>query len=71
LEAEPEGVTDMVASVPPHTACTAEITSNGAGVMVVVITRLIGEHDPGGFMYKVYVADMEVMKQALLIENAV
>ena len=53
LAAEPEGVTEIVASVLPHTACTALITSNGAGVRVVVMILLIGEQEPGGFIFNV------------------
>jgi len=69
LAAEPDGVTEIVASVLPHMACTALITNKGAGVMVVVITLLMGEQDPGGFMFNVYVAETEVIKQELVIEG--
>jgi hypothetical protein len=53
LAAEPDGVTEIVARVLPHTAWTALITNKGAGVIVVVMTLFIGEHEPGGFILSV------------------
>ena len=51
--AEPEGVTETIANVLPQVACKADAASNGAGVIVLVTTRVIGTQAPCGFMYNV------------------
>ena len=59
--AEPDGVAETTARLPPHNACCTVAKSRGAGVMVVVITRVSGLHAPGGFMVKVNSAEMFVL----------
>ena len=52
-DAEPAVVQDAMATVPPQGACCTEAKICGAGVIVTVILRIIGWHDPGGFIVKV------------------
>jgi hypothetical protein len=48
LAADPAGVMETTAMVPPHCACTPEARSKGAGVMVVVTGLAMGLQEPAG-----------------------
>ena len=54
-EAEPAQVIEAADKVLVQPACVAEATTCGAGVMVTVITLLIGAHEPGGFIVSITV----------------
>ena len=54
-EAEPAAVTDAIESVLVQPACTIEPKAIGAGVILTVITLLIGAHEPGGFILSINV----------------
>jgi hypothetical protein len=54
-EAEPAHVIDAADKVFVQPAWVAEATTCGAGVMVTVITLLIGAHEPGGFIVSITV----------------
>jgi hypothetical protein len=49
-DAEPAVVSDAAESVLVHPVCVADATAIGAGVIVTVITLLMGAQEPGGFM---------------------
>jgi hypothetical protein len=49
-DAEPAQVIDAADNVFVQPGCVADATNIGAGVIVTVITLIIGAHDPGGFI---------------------
>src|SRR5574338_367509 len=67
--AEPPGVTEMVARVSPQVACTTEPIRLGAGVTLVFTILEKGAQPPGGFIYRVYWALIDVVKHWLVNEG--
>lgn len=66
-DAEPAVVTLTQAIVLVHPACVNDITAVGAGVIVTVITFVIGAHEPGGFIVKATVPDWLVIKVVFVV----